>query len=80
MKNENNNSDPKENITNTPDPNENGTNNDPKKKNEGNNPKLPGNDPDQTPEKEIQDPPVANPDKDSDMNDPNRNKIGFNTQ
>lgn len=28
---------------------------------EGNNPKKPGNDPDQTPEKEIEEPPRANP-------------------
>jgi len=74
MKTENNKPDPKEKITNTPDINE----NDPKKKNEGNNPKLPGNDPDQTPEKEIQDPPVAEPNKDGDLNDPKRKKIGFN--
>ncbi|MBL7921799.1 MAG: hypothetical protein JNJ40_15905 [Bacteroidia bacterium] len=74
MENEINNQDPKEKITNTPDPNETGTN----KNDGGKNPKLPGTDPDQTPEKEVEDPPVANPNKDSDTNYPNRKKIGFN--
>ncbi|MBL7911291.1 MAG: hypothetical protein JNJ41_09585 [Bacteroidia bacterium] len=65
MKNENN-----------QDPKEKGTNNDPGKNNEGNNPKLPGTDPDQTPEKEIEEPPVANPNKEK--HDPEKKKIGFN--
>ncbi len=75
MKNENNH-DPKEKITNNPDPKEKGTNNDPEKNDKGNNPKLPGTDPDQTPEKEIQEPPVADPNKDKDG--PDKKEIGFN--
>lgn len=67
MKNENNN----------PDPKETGINKD-QEKSGGKNPKLPGTDPDQTPEKETEDPPVANPNKEGDLNDPKRKKIGFN--
>ena len=55
-------------------------NNDPgkgTKTNEGNNPKLPNNDPDQTPEKETQAPPVANPNKNGQPYK-EKSKIGFN--
>lgn len=69
MENLNNKQYPKETSIKTPETN---------KKNEGNNPKLPYNDPDQTPEKETQDPPVADPNKNGDLNDPKRKKIGFN--
>jgi len=64
------------NHNNNPDPKEKG-NNDPLKK-DGGLEKFPDKDPDATPEKEIQDPPVANPDKDKGQIDHDKKEIGFN--